>query len=591
MKRFCQECGHEAKISDKMCTNCGTKLIEMEQPLPSTQQTPVKPQKEKKPMSKQQKIIFSVVGILAILLIGFSIWANMYFSKDSTENRFFKAVDDKDAAQLEQLLMHENGSVASKGEVEAFLKLADDLKDDELKDLVSFKPEGKFIGIFQKYKAEAIDQYAYYDGPTDGLKMKFNNSDAKDKKDQDGIKYGPLLPGIYTVNVSLDNDFGKSNTDLELELSNLHSDEVWMDELPIGEASIYVLNYDSDLMSESYVLVNGKKVEIDEYGDSAYFGPIFLDGSQSAKIVANYPWGEVESEAFPIDSSYLEFNASMVSTEELDSIKDTLLTFGEEMQNAKAQLSTDVFTTATDTLKEDFLSFEIDPLVQGNVYYTGKLNKVDLNEDALWFYDGLLVIHTMFDYSYAFYSAGEEPPEMEDYELHSYVGLQYDETDKDFKVSYIEVSNHEAVEPTDTLQGSGKVYQPDEKVAATIETNSLRAELQQFIEHYTNACVDAINYGDFSMMTPYISLDGPRYNEAKDYIDYLVEKGITEELVSTSVVNVVDKGNGVYEVTTHEEFIIYYPDDEANKAFETVVEVRNENGSWKVYKLISTTEI
>ncbi len=595
MKRFCQECGHEAKISDNVCTNCGTKLIKLEQPqqpaLQTHTQAPVKPQRAKKPMSKQQKIIISVVGTLAALLIGFSIWANIYFSKDSTESRFYKAVENQDVGQLEKLLMHENGAAATKSEVEAFLKLADDLKDDELKDFVSVKKEGKFIGIFQMHKVEAIDQYAYYYGPTDGLKMKFNQTEVKDKKDSDGITYGPLLPGIYSVNVSLDNDFGKSNTDVELELANLNSEEVWMDELPIGEASVYISNYDSELMADSYLLVNDQKVEIDEYGDSDYFGPIFLDGSQKAKVVGNYPWGEVESKAFPIDSSYIEVSASLVSDEELEKIKETLLTFGEEMQNAKAQLSTDVFTSATDILKEDFLNYEIDPLIQENIFYIGKLNKVDINADSMWFYDGLLGIHTMFDYSYAFYGANEEPPTLDDYELHSYVGLAYDETTQEWKVSYIEVSNHEAVEPTVTMEGSGKTYEPSEEAVSAIQTSGIRAELQEFMENYTIASVDAINYGDISWMSPYLTSDGPRYDEAKDYIDYLVEKGITEEYISTKVVDVVDKGNGIYEVTTQEEFIIYYPDSDAQKAYQTVVEVRNENGAWKVHKLISTTEI
>ncbi|CAM5183293.1 Membrane protein YvbJ OS=Ureibacillus acetophenoni OX=614649 GN=SAMN05877842_104108 PE=4 SV=1 [Ureibacillus acetophenoni] len=600
MKRFCQECGHEAKMSDKMCTNCGTKLIEIQQPeqtqaTTSQSQTrtnaPAKPHKAKKPMSKQQKIIIGAVGALAVLLIGFSIWANMYFSKDSTENRFYKAIENEDAGQLEKLLMHENGSAATKSEVEAFLKLAKTLKKNELEDFISVEKEGKFIGIFEMHKVEAVDQYAYYYGPTDGLAMKFNKTEVKDKKDSEGIKYGPLLPGIYTVNVSLDNNFGKSTTDIELELANLYSGEVWMDELPIGEASVYVMNYDSYVMEDSYLLVNDHKVEIDEYGDSDYFGPIFLDGSQKVKVVVNYPWGEVESEEYPLESSYIEVDAAFVTEAALEEIKDTLLTFGEEMQNAKAQLSTDVFTSATDVLKEDFLYYEIDPLVQENLFYTGMLNKVDINEEATWFYDGLLMIHTMFDYSYAFFEAGEDLPALEDYELHSYVGLAFDETAKEWKVSYIEMSNHEAVEATATLEGSGKVYEPSANAVTAMATNALRAELQEFMEIYSYASINAINYGDISYMSPYLSASGPRYKEAKDYIAYLVNEGITEEFISTQVVDIVDNGNGTYNVKTVDEVIIYYPDSESFKTFETVSEVINENGSWKVNKLISTTEM
>ncbi|CAM5221695.1 Membrane protein YvbJ OS=Ureibacillus acetophenoni OX=614649 GN=SAMN05877842_104108 PE=4 SV=1 [Ureibacillus acetophenoni] len=88
------------------------------------------------------------------------------------------------------------------------------------------------------------------------------------------------------------------------------------------------------------------------------------------KVVVNYPWGEVESEEYPLESSYIEVDVAFVTEAALEEIKQYLLTFGEEMQNAKAELSTDVFTSATDVLKEDFLYYEIDPLVQENLFYT-----------------------------------------------------------------------------------------------------------------------------------------------------------------------------------------------------------------------------
>src|SRR5690606_26480146 len=105
--------------------NCGTKIIDMNEKQQSASQsklnTEMKLPKGKQPMSKQQKILINVVGALAVLIIGFSVWANLYFSKDSTENRFYKAIENKDSEQLEQLLIHENGSSATKSELDAFI--------------------------------------------------------------------------------------------------------------------------------------------------------------------------------------------------------------------------------------------------------------------------------------------------------------------------------------------------------------------------------------------------------------------------------------------------------------------------------------
>nr|WP_106784439.1 hypothetical protein [Lysinibacillus timonensis] len=593
MKRFCQECGHEAKMSDNMCTNCGTKLIKIEVPQQHTQpvQTRTTPPKEKKPMSKRQKIIIGVVSSLAILLIGFSVWANIYFSKDSTEKRFFKALEDRNAAQLVNMMMHEDGSAVTQSEADAFIKLVEDISDDAIEAYVSIEKEGKFLGIFQSHKVSAIDQYAYYDGPTDGVKLKFNSSEVNEKKEDDGITYGPLIPGIYTVEASLNNDFGESKTDIELELSNPYSEDVWMDELPIGEASVYIWNYDSEWMADSFLLVNDHQVEIDEYGDSEYFGPVFLDGSAKAKVVVNYPWGEVTSKSFSIDSNYIEVDAPIVSDEELEKVKTSLLTFGEEMQNAKAQLNTDIFTGVTDIFSDDFLYYEIDPLVEANMFYSARLNKMEIDSSSMWIEDGLLMVHTLIDYSYAFYGPNEEVPSLEDDQLNVYVGLQYDNESKNWLVSYLEPTYYSEVEAKETLEGSGTVYAPDAAAVSAMETSGLRAELQAFMKEYTIASVDAINYSDFNYMKSYLTTDGSRYKEAKDYIAYLKDSGISEEFVSTAVVDVVDNGDGSYNVKTVEEFIIYYPDSEEAKTFETICQVKLVDGSWKVHQLISTTEI
>ncbi|WP_449445342.1 TcaA NTF2-like domain-containing protein [Ureibacillus acetophenoni] len=49
---------------------------------------------------------------------------------------------------------------------------------------------------------------------------------------------------------------------------------------------------------------------------------------------------------------------------------------------------------------------------------------------------------------------------------------------------------------------------------------------------------------------------------------YLVNEGITEEFISTQVVDIVDNGNGTYDVKTVDEVIIYYPDSESFKTLE-----------------------
>ncbi|MCM3068249.1 hypothetical protein M3568_18135 [Priestia flexa] len=69
------------------------------------------------------------------------------------------------------------------------------------------------------------------------------------------------------------------------------------------------------------------------------------------------------------------------------------------------------------------------------------------------------------------------------------------------------------------------------------------------------------------------------------------EKGITEELHTFDVKNVKDLGDGLYEVSTYEEYTISYVDGTSKQAnFNTVHQVKDSDGELGVYKLVKTTE-
>ncbi|WP_127738515.1 TcaA NTF2-like domain-containing protein [Niallia taxi] len=69
--------------------------------------------------------------------------------------------------------------------------------------------------------------------------------------------------------------------------------------------------------------------------------------------------------------------------------------------------------------------------------------------------------------------------------------------------------------------------------------------------------VSAINAGEFSHVSSYLDPNGKAYTESKDYVKYIYEKGITEEVVSVEVTDyekpddgyVVDT-NDVYDITS-----------------------------------------
>lgn len=69
---------------------------------------------EKKPLPKKKKVLYSIIGSIIVILIGFIVWAQSYQSPQAVEKRFYEAVANEDAKVLQKLLVHEDGSSIKK---------------------------------------------------------------------------------------------------------------------------------------------------------------------------------------------------------------------------------------------------------------------------------------------------------------------------------------------------------------------------------------------------------------------------------------------------------------------------------------------
>src|SRR5690625_4802381 len=216
MKRFCKECGKEAQPDHKICVHCGTpfekggvkeeepsKTKDNSQPSGMTGSSSNAEQTRSKrssstqtPMSKKKKRLISMIVIAAVLLIGLTMWAQSYQSPKSVQKRFYNAAVKDDPKALQKLLIHEDGSKAAEGEAQALIKLVEENGDYVLDDYFSIVSEGNFLLLFQARKVQAIDQFAYYPDPVEGLTFTFNGIEPSVR---DKVLYGPLIPGIYGV--------------------------------------------------------------------------------------------------------------------------------------------------------------------------------------------------------------------------------------------------------------------------------------------------------------------------------------------------------------------------------------------------------
>jgi len=581
MSRFCLECGQQLNEDDIVCTNCGTKL-------PQETVTP------KQPLSKKQKVLYGIITGIAVLLIGFTIWGKAHFSEETTSKRFVEALSTSDTKELQSIVVRENGKAINKQEAKAMLKLAELEGGSAVESLSAILQHGKWLGLFKIYKVQVIDQYAYYEGPLKGLSFTFNSADIKEEsRNKESVSYGPLAPGIYEVDVTFEGTYGKGSSKSELHAYSPSGEVSWINvELPLGNVIFEVANYSSEVMLNARILINDEEITVDEYGETEAIGPILFDGTQHAKLVVQYPWGEVTTEEMTIESEYQQIEAAILSKDEAKIVLDTLKQYGEEYIEAKTKRSTSLFTTTTKSFNESFTENIAEPLIENELFITGKFDQLDVDENSVYVLDDSeqgIAIEAEFTFMEDSHSLLDTPSISESVYTCD-VKLIYDESEKKWFIQNSTLT-YSDIATTKTISGSGTIHQPSSDAVQKEKERLLKNELQSFFEYYVSQSVNAINARDFSYVENLMTDDGPRKKEAKDYIVYLESKGITEQFIDVTVEKVEAVGTNIWQVTTTDEFIIYNPDGSKNKKYTTVVTIKQVDGDWLVHELLSTEEI
>ena len=585
LKRFCTECGKEAGADDKICVHCGTPLEDA--PAAHLDHQPA--QKEPKaPMPKKKRImLYSVIGLL-VVIIGASIWAHTYQSEASVLDRFTKAFDKQDDGALKTLMIHEDGKGLDQSEVNAFLELS----KGEIDELYSVRENGKFLGIFTKRQIEVVDQYAVYDNRVKGLSFQFNEQEPSvHKTEKDRVVYGPLAPGVYDVAAEFKGKYGETSKDEAIELVDASGDETLMDMVvPVGEVVFSIDNVAEIDTKDAYIQLNKEKIKLNEDGETKAVGPMMLDKSQKVQTVVKMPWGEVKSAEIPVDSTEMDIHADLLSKEQYTDMKKLLKDYGNQYAEALAKKDDKVLThISKDAIKSNL------PVLADDEFFTGEFIKARINRNDMDVeLDGeelIVGIDVGFVYESDHHSKVEKP-RLHKTEIGKHMSLSYDTKQKQWKIEEMEsIISYGDDNYTDEVKGDGKTFKPSKETMEKAAAASVKEEIETFIDDYTEASVDAINEHDFSEVSSYIDPTGPRYKEAKEYIDYLYEKDITESWVNSKVEKIEADGDKKWNVTVKETFKLHKPDKDETQTYRTKLVVKESAGSYKVYELIETNPI
>lgn len=593
MKQFCTQCGKQAEREHRVCVYCGTPLKNLSGPEEKhvvTDPNPV-PSQPKKPMSKKKKILISMFVTIFVLLIGFSSWAKSYHSSDSVQERFSEAVEVEDIKKIKGLMVHKDGSDVSEAEIKAYLKLVKEVGQDEAFEFAFPELHGKFLWVFDRYKIETIDQFATYDRVAE-LSFTFNGMEAKEVKSEadDYITFGPLAPGIYQVEAIFSGEFGEAKDKTNMILTDYDSAETRIStDLSVGKVIFSLDDLDAVHPGKTELIIGDEKIAFNKEGETKPIGPLLINGSQDVAVSATYPWGTVKTEGIKVDDENVYISPNVLSDEQYKDLRILLHEFGEQFLQAKADKNTKPLKHVTKHLKDEIKEYELPDYD----FYSGKLNKVLFDKTSLYAdYEAKQIsIELEYEISDSYHSLDEKPA-LDDTTYSYHIGLIYDDKNKKWLVNTMDASGFwGSLEATDELEGKKKVYGPGAEAKEQAANKVVKEEISSFLNSYTQASVSAINNRDFSLMADYVTNDGPRRKEARDYIDYLESKDIYEDFESLEVEKVEKVEDGVWKVTIIEAFTIYYPDDSKYKEFRSIVNVKKIDGEYFVDELVSVNEI
>lgn len=571
MVKYCKECGGELDASVKFCKHCGASLEQSSPVVPK--ETEAKP-KERKKLTAKQKLIYSIVAAVVVLVSGLFVWGKSYTSPENTLERFIDALAEDDYKKVQKLVLVENKAITDEeakavvlldnkdyGYIDLDFKTTKEFYD--YNSLFDMEKNGKWLGIFDSYRISLEPQSIEVYLPFEGVEVTFNGKKFKPSQ-EDGLMavYGPIAPGVYEVESSFKGDYTEVDSKDKISLVNGYS----IHDINLEADYVYLQldNYTNIPITNAYIEVNDQQVKFNEDFYIEGFGPVSLDGTTTVKPVIETEWGTINADAIKLEESYHSIEISSVPDELTTTVSDSILLYGEDYVKAHAAYDVSLFTNVTERLADIFTS-NFDYYRDYEELFTGQLDSVEIDFNQFYFNDETSAsVPAKFYFTAGFHDSGDKA-EIEERIDHCYIELNYDKNNKTWLINACEdVWYSGDFEATKTLEGSKELYQSN--VTTVSKSDTVSPDLiSQVTEEYVYQLVEAINSNDYDKVSPYIQ-DGSALEEMqRDLVARLYDNGVTQEVISVSISNIEEDGDN-WIVTTNEEIKVMYEsgDEETN---------------------------
>ncbi|MGF7534240.1 zinc ribbon domain-containing protein [Bacillus mexicanus] len=572
---FCKECGQKNNKGAQFCKECGTPMgglsRQVNQETASTAETKQAP---RKPIPKKTIILWSSIAAACVILFAAYKTGAYFTSKERLVDKFEEAVNNEDKDKIASLLTPQSDKLKlTKNNVKPFISYLKDHPDkkEELfaslrsetdqKDIVNAEKDGKSLLIFDHYNLKITPVYFEVTSNYKNADLYVNKEDAGSIKKADQAQtLGPYIPGEYTVSAKLKNDVVDLVKKEDIQAVGDNSFRV---DLSL-EADDVTFSLADDIKSgKGELLINGKSIHKDPF-KSVTYGPLLTDGSMTAAVEAEFPWGKTKTAGVPIDNKEMELTL-IPDQDTQEAIMKTIVKTTKQYSKALSDGNTAQMTEASAKWKAQAKD-TVDSMKYTNSYLKDKYLETDFDLDTFALSqknDGTWQVSVTGkelhqSSSYNDYTKSEMTDDSPSYKyLLSYDKKQkkwiFEEAESTFESAGTNIKKIKNDKPeTYTSDWEGSKNKNSESSPSGNVTDE---QVTLFMGSYLQSQADAINQNRFSLMEDSLKKGSSLYSDQQHLVAKLNKEGTTEDFNNYEVKSWSQNGSAIT-IKTYEEFYI-----------------------------------
>ncbi|WP_439024510.1 zinc ribbon domain-containing protein [Bacillus halotolerans] len=573
---FCKECGQKNNEGAKFCKECGTPIggssRQANQETASTAETRQAP---RKPIPKKTIMLWSSIAAACVILFAAYKTGAYLTSKDRLVDKFEQAVNDEDKDQIATLLTPANDRLKlTKQNVKPFLTYLKDHPDkkDELfsslraetvqKDIVYAEKDGKSLLVFDHYDLKIAPVYFEVTSNYKNTDLYVNKEEAGSVKKADQAQtLGPYIPGEYTVSAKLKNDVVDLVKKEDIQAVGDNSFRV---DLSLEADNVTFSLADDMKDGKGELLINGKSIHKDPF-KSVTYGPLLTDGSMTAAVEAEFPWGKTKTAGVPIDSKEMELTL-IPDQDTQETIMNTIVKTTKQYSKALSDGNTAQMTEASASWKAE-VKDNVDSMKNTDSYLKDKYLETDFDLDTF-------ALSQKNDGTWQAAVKGKElhqsanyndytKPEMSDESPSYEYLLSYDKKQKKWMFEDAESTFDSAGTNIKKIKNdhaetytSAWADAKGKKASVSPSTGDVTDEqVTSFMVSYLTNQSTAVNLNEFAVMEGNLEKGSSLYNDQQKLVKKLYSEGTTEVFIDVEVKSFNQSGSNIT-IKTYEEFDI-----------------------------------